>query len=510
MGKINLYERQPLASSRVGTPGIDRSGEIVENIGQHVGQLTQQYVAVEKAKIEIADNIEADRHRVEFENKYYKALEDSKQENINNPYQVSNTASETGAQLSNDMAGDITNPRVKEKFLTKIQSSISSGQASARKWASDQTSTNAFINLNSAMEALATQGGIVKTPKDIEGLIESAQKLALNSAAVVGIDKAEKVYEVTKKAIYQNFAYANIDTAPETVKQYVDKGLFNGTLSEKEQLELKNSADSMIKKREREIDLQNKSYFVDRITDLYDKNLNDKLTLKEIDAEIAVFKKSGADKGDIMSLLTIKKSLLGEQESDAKHAAAEAKKKAKEAGKPGKISYEDQASTLVNITDKYLNVFNKPGAGGKVYSDVSLSELQSLQQEVIAAASSKKLDKQTANSMLKNIVRGKQELMKTNKTVTTNEGGIFGIGKETKEIPIGVYNEGLHSANDWANKHIPNEKARNNFKHDVITEYVNSYDSVKDKKGFTVNKYVNQIIGHYGPKYGKTVQTNKR
>ena len=75
MGRINLYERRGLSSSLVGTPGISTVGNDVLEIGDEVAQLAQQRIKIENAKIAIADDIEAEKHRIDFENQFYKFLE---------------------------------------------------------------------------------------------------------------------------------------------------------------------------------------------------------------------------------------------------------------------------------------------------------------------------------------------------------------------------------------------------------------------------------------------------
>ena len=501
MGKVNLYERQSLDSSLVGTPGIMTAGNDLMDMAGDAAKLTQQGIALQTAKIEVADNIEAEKHRIGFENELYKQSEDAKQKSINNPYDFSDGAYDMGMSLASKTASQITNPRVRDKFLEKSQSSIESFQNQAKTWAEKTTADNAYINLSDSMDSIESQAGQIRNVTDIVGLVNSAKRLAVQSATVVGVERANKVFEATQKGIYQNFAYSRIDNAPGTIKQLVDSGVFNGVMDEKEQLALKNTATGLIRKRELEVQRANRSAHISSISTLYDKEANGTLTVAEVNNAISQFQRSGAGVGEIKSLLAIKKSLIhgdshGGSGSGGKHG--------------NKVDYQTQANTLTAITDDYLDIFTKTTAAGKLKSrDTSLSDLQNLQNKIVQAASEKKLDKQTANSMLKNIVRGKHALMDTKTSVTTNPGGIFGVGKQTKEIPLGIYNDGMRGINSWANNHISDPKQRARFKQDAISSYVNSYDGVKSKKGFTVNKYTNQIIAHYAPQYGKSVQVKK-
>ena len=135
MGKVNLYERQSLDSSLVGTPGIMTAGNDLMDMAGDAAKLTQQGIALQTAKIEVADNIEAEKHRIGFENELYKQSEDAKQKSINNPYDFSDGAYDMGMSLASKTASQITNPRVRDKFLEKSQSSIESFQNQAKTWA---------------------------------------------------------------------------------------------------------------------------------------------------------------------------------------------------------------------------------------------------------------------------------------------------------------------------------------------------------------------------------------
>ena len=92
------------------------------------------------------------------------------------------------------------------------------------------------------MDLIESQAGQIRNATDIVGLVNSAKRLAVQSATVVGVECANKVFEANQKGIYQNFAYSRIDNAPGTIKQLVDSGVFNGNINKKEQLALKNTA----------------------------------------------------------------------------------------------------------------------------------------------------------------------------------------------------------------------------------------------------------------------------
>lgn len=506
MGKIRLYERQRLASSAVGTPGVSNAGDDLVRMSERQAQLVSDQIKVEAAKIEIADNIEAEKHRIQFENQYYQDLEKSKQANINNPFAVPQNAYQEGTTLANNMAQQISNPRVKEMFLSKAQKSVEGFQPKLRDWASRTTTENAYVSLSDSMEALEAQAGQIRNPSDIMTLVDSAEQLALNSATVVGVERANRVYEATKKGIYENFAYSTIDQNPQAVKTMVDKGVFNGVLDEKEQLQLKKSADSLIKKREYEVKLQNRSGHLDTIATLYEREASGALTLKEVDNAIASFKRTGAGIGDLRSLYSIRKSLLtGGSGTSGRHS--------------GTPSIQSQAETFVGLTDEYLSIFNKTGANASIMATpatyVTLDDLSKLQNKIVYAADQKQIPKSTARAMIQNIIRGKKQLMSNTKSVTSDIGLRGALsqgrisGKTTKEVPVAVYNEAMRNMGNWADRNITDPKLRNEFKYEAVTSFVMQYDEVKNKKGFSMNAYTNQIISHYARKYGKSTQLKK-
>lgn len=506
MGKIRLYERQRLASSAVGTPGVSDAGDDIVRMGDREAALVAEQVKIEAAKIEIADNIEAEKYRIQFENQYYQNLEKSKQDNISNPFSVPQNAYEQGTSLASSMSQEIANPRVKEMFLSKAQKSVESFQPKLRDWASRTTTENAFVSLSDSMEALEAQAGQIRNASDIPDLVNSAEQLALNSATVVGVERANRVFEATRKGIYENFAYSTIDQNPQAVKTMVDRGVFNGVLDEKEQLQLKKSADSLIKKRESEIKLQNRSSHLDTVAALYEKEAAGSLTLKEVDNAIATFKRTGAGLGDLRSLYSIRKSLLGGGTSST-------------SGGRGSSSLQSQAETFVNLTDEYLSIFDKTGANASIMATpatyVTIDDLNKLQNKIISAADNKQIPKSSARAMLQNITRGKKQLMSNSRSVTSDIGLRGALtqgrlsGKTTKEVPVAVYNQAMRNVGDWANKNISDPKLRNEFKYEAVTSFVMQYDDVKNKKGFSMNAYTNQIIAHYARKYGKSIQLKK-
>lgn len=510
MARIQLYDRN-LPSALVGTPGVTRAGSELMSISQDIASLTADQKKLDAAKIEIADNIEAEKYRIEFENQYYQKMENAKQEGIQNPYGVVDQAYNIGSSYASDMAQEISNLRVRDMFLGKAQKSLESYQGKIRDWASKTTTDNAYINLSNSMELLETQAGSIKNASDLEGLVASAEELAFNSAGVVGIDKANKVFEATRKGIYGNFAYSNIDANPNAVKVMVDKGVFNGVLDEKEQLSLKNSADSLIRKREAEIKRQNASAHIDTIATLYEKEMQGTLTLKEVDNAIATFKQTGAGVGNLKSLYSIKKSLLGDDGGSSSGSGRRSSGRSGGGrGTSTKVSYREQVDTMVDISNKYLAIFDKTGAGGtikkKAAGYVTLGDLSKLQNEIVSAVEAKRLDKATGNAMIKNIIRGKQALSGTNRSVTSRPGF---FKKETKDVPIAIYNEGMRSIYSWADRNIPNANLRNEFKYEALTSFAMQYDDARKNKNFNMNGYTNQIISYYAKKYGKSVQLKK-
>lgn len=487
MGKVQLYERRSLDSSLVGTPEVSNAGNDIMAIGEEVAQLTQQKIKIENAKIAIADNIEAEKYRIQYENELYKRNEKAKQDNVNNPYAVADTAYEMGLAYADEVASSIGNPRVKEKFLSKAQKSAEQVQDKSREWASRTTAENAFVNTGESLELLTAQAGVIKDTSDLEGLLDSAERLAFNSAGVIGVERAHKLYETAKKSIYENFAYSNIDRNPHSVKALVDSGMFDGVLDEKEQLSLKSSADALARKRELEVQRQNKSARIDTISVLYDKEAQGKLTLAEVNNAIIAFQNSGAGVGEIKSLLAIKKSLLHGNGGGG--------------GKPGKSKYRNKEEATIALTERYLQVFTDVGVKGEVYEDAALSDLSELQNDIVSASSAGLLNKQTAGAMQRAITKGKRTISEKTKEVTTDKGGLLGIGKKTKTVPLGVYNDGYSKINKFAGMNFKNPALQKQVKSMMLTYYVNNYEKA-EKLDPTIN-FADFTIDKFRRKYGK-------
>lgn len=492
MGKIPLYQQGQIASSRVGTPGVSQTGGQIEALGGEVLKYTQQYIQAEAVKREIADNIEADKHRVEFENQYYRQLEQRKQQSVDDPYAVLEGSYGLGSSLVNEMASGISNERVRLNFQKKANESITGSQSKIRNWAFEQTSTNAFVNYETAMQGLATQAAGAGNLEDLDGLYLSAEKLMVNAIPVVGVEKARKSYETNTKAIADNFIYSKIDDAPGTVEQYLDSGFFDGVYNEKEKVALRDKADSIRKKNEYEAFIKQDAGNAEAITGLYAADTDGSLTLGMIENTIAGLEaqKEAATnprfkmqiEQDIRSAIRIKDDYLKPKAAPKLTPEQKREKKARDAEMV--YGLDTDFSTLVqNVQGEY-----------ETPTGEETVELRNLREKYEQAYLDGAISLEKRNKELKNIDASiKDALFKNGKI---RDFGWF----ENKEA--NMFNQAKNVALNYSKHNIKDEMLRNQFYGDVMEQAIDMIDTESQKPGFSVDKFMEQIIEYKSKKYG--------
>jgi len=253
MARVQLYQTGNLANQAVGTPGVDPTGETIAEAGRTITEASRDYLKAETAKLKIANNIQAEVEKIKFENAIYEDIESRKQDvgNINNPYGLAESvygSTEAGIQ---SYAKNISDPRVKQIFLEKTSVLPGQVQRSTQEWASRQTVTNAFVNVKEGIDAIGQQAAKMTDQNGFLGSLAQVDALITNAIPVIGVDKSYELRKYAKGQIAENFIYSKIDQSPETIKAYLNNGVFNGVLDEKEQSSVLRTAESIAKRNKR-------------------------------------------------------------------------------------------------------------------------------------------------------------------------------------------------------------------------------------------------------------------
>lgn len=481
MVRVGLYEARGLAKQAVGTPGIDKTGDIIQSTGQDILSETQRYIQAENAKIKIADNILAETEKIKWENELFNQVEQAKQDpnNINNPYGLADSIFNTAQSSAQSYAKNISNPRARELFLEKSASTVGQAQSAVRKWASDQTVTNAFISVKEGVDAIQSQAAKVKDKAGFQGILSQGEALITNSAPVIGTENAYRLRQELRKGAAENFIYSKIDSAPATVKAYLDSGMFEGIYDEKDKAMIRHTADSIIKRNT----VQKKAAAAVQSTNNYQTLLNmaysGNIPLKQINDEIRRARLSGVrrDSKQMRNLMRMRDAVI--QHGGYKYATS------------------DSIAALDKIDAAFGLITNSGTKKDPEYKlkNATLNQLQEMQDildenGIFLTESTLKKKYQILNDAWENHVSGNPHVSK--------KIGIF----QTKGFPVDEYNKGLLAGYKYIDTNYKGER-RNQAKRVFSQTYNKYYDYERKQPGYTFQKffekqkrYVDNVMGN--------------
>lgn len=474
MVKVGLYEARGLAKQAVGTPGIDKTGAIVENFGGDLLKATDNYIQAENAKIKIANNILAETEKIKWENELFNQVEQAKQDpnNINNPMGLADSIFNTAQNSASSYAKTISNPRAREMFLQKSVSTIDQAQTAMRRWASDQITTNAFISVKEGIDAIRMQAGKMKDPAGFNGLMSQGEALIVNAAPVIGAGNAYKLRTEMRKGIAEDFIYSKIDSSPNTVKAYLQSGMFDGIYDEKEKLRIEKTADSLIKRNE----VKQKAATAVQATDGYQTLLNKaysgNISLMEVNSEIRRARINGVrkDSKQMQNLIRLRDAVVS----------------------TGGYRYATSDSLgAINQIDKVFGLIENTGTSkdpNYKLKNATLNQLQEMQDildenSIYLTESTLKKKYEVLNQAWENHVKNNQYVSK--------KIGIF----QTKGFPVDEYNTGLRDGYKYCNTNYKGDRA-NQAKRIFSQTYNLYYDYERKQPGYTYQKFLRKVKNH--------------
>lgn len=477
-GNIPLYQQGKLTPQATATVGKSNAGAAVQNVANDLLEATHREVLAENAKIKIADNMEAEKHKIQWENEVFNSIEKQKQDkaNLDNPYGLADKTYETVSTTASQYANTIANPRAREMFLQKSTNTVGQAQDSMRKWASDQTATNAFVHVQESVIQLGMQAGKVKDKAGYLGVLSQGEAMISNAAPVIGIENALKLRESLRKEVAGNYIYSQIDSAPGTIKAQIQGGMFDKELDAKEKYSYLNAADAIIDRNARE---QKAASAVSVHLDTLGYRMAEQdgsLTLGDVDKAIATARRSGVREADINKLVTIRGRLL---KGEKKEAAA-----------------EDRAEATTLILNDLDYIISKK-KDGKVTTTVSkettLHKLQRSQD--ILDDNREYLTKASADKYQKLINSGWEKYVSKNKYVKKKD--VEGL-KWTEKVfhgrdPADDFSRGLSGLQTKIDKTYVSKSDRDHVKRLAIQNYNKYYSQRSTLPGFNNDKFVDRI-----------------
>jgi hypothetical protein len=230
MGKIPEFQRSRLASSAVGTPGINQSGNIISNAVVQASKASQNInnqkadafnsgrdrllqtelnvannvaraitnSAIKKQKInDVHDSIEVAEHLADFEVNQNNSYSDNKNIFSGNPDEIIDFSKEQDATDLESFAKGIVNNKVRSAFIRGGQSLNVKNQTGLSKWVSSQRMINSVKSFNNIKNNLNLRAKQSEDLQSFVSVLESRKTLFDIAAHTVEKNPVESINKMT-------------------------------------------------------------------------------------------------------------------------------------------------------------------------------------------------------------------------------------------------------------------------------------------------------------------------
>ena len=448
--------------------------------GEDLLKIGEAYLKIEAEKRKLSEDIAAEKYKIQWEHEYFKELENQKQQSQEDPYGLADKTFSMGEESISSFAKNIKNPRVRDAFNKKTTASLGSAQKMMRDWASNQTVTNAYRDVEDSLATLYQQAGNMNSPEQFGMLRNQAESLIYSATPIIGTKGAEKMKKEMGKQMGENFIYAKIDDNPAAVKGFINSGMFDDIFDEKEKYAISHTADLIVKRNQKEQEEAAAAKAGRDFQGLLDKAVTGELSLYEInqmiDREKLVKGKGTAQRLSNLQLLR-EAAVNSDEYENAKLMPDEADKAIKDAFAGVKETTQSKSKDGVKTKTE--------GVGYKL-KGATFEQLQYMQDTLDANA-----------IFLSKEVRSKryETMEQLWDDYFENKGNRYHAKKKEKRpYDIYAYNDGLDDLYEHIDSVIPPDK-RGYFKSQVAEEYSKKYADYVQKVGHrgTVYHWIGQI-----------------
>ncbi len=230
MGRIPEFTRRQLASSAVGTPGIDRSGE---RIGQSIAVAADKVSRDLRRKQDALDAIDANQKIIDFELDYGDEIRQIKSDFADDPIGGVEAIRKAGTKLSPSFLNQIRSDNVRQSVARMQQGVIKRQTLKAQIWANNQQVANAGVKMKNVARSLAIEASQEDT---VDGLSDILKRMGDSEIAAQGLLGAEAdtfINEGTTE-IAKSFIYGQLDRKPINAGALLSQGAFDEILTLKE------------------------------------------------------------------------------------------------------------------------------------------------------------------------------------------------------------------------------------------------------------------------------------
>lgn len=286
MGRINRYQQNKLASSIVGTPGVDTSGQMLgQSISQTAGSLANTVFQVESAKQEIVNASETLKHTSQFDSEFDAGVQDIYTKYVSEPTKALENVTKFGQDLMGRYSSGISNPSVKGSFEKQALNSIANQAKSTRSWANTKQTEKAINDLNTSYSTLAAQAGTINDLNTFNTLLQTVNGSSGVAFLTFGKSASEKIMKV-KQDVTKNLIYGNITNDPGLVLDWIDNNALVDPetkapiLDQAELTKIRGEAQTAFKAQAEQVKFNEMRFFSKDMSDLTDAVvLNDETSL---------------------------------------------------------------------------------------------------------------------------------------------------------------------------------------------------------------------------------------
>jgi len=310
MGKIPEFQRRKLASSVVGTPGVDTSGALLtESIGRDIGRITSTLISVLGAKQKILNDVEANKKAIDFEVDYDKAIRQVQLESIANPDQAIQQTIELGNSLGNAFLSTIESDPVRQSVARLQQGVIGRKIKAVSTWASGQQIINAGVNLTASFNNLTVWAESTDDLKVLDTIFVKTEEIGTVAKGVLGA-KSRKFIDDGRKSIAMGFLYGQMDRNPVRAGEMLGKEVFKKILDGKERKKFEKDIANAIKTKADKDRVKILTDNADRFIDITKKYGDGTLKVSELDLLKLNMQDTGSPEEDIKFVDIMRDTLL--------------------------------------------------------------------------------------------------------------------------------------------------------------------------------------------------------
>jgi hypothetical protein len=220
VGKINEYQTRQLASSAVGVPSPDRSGEIIaaglqQGISGVVGLMAER-----KA---LADDLASDVKIADYSMAYGEAKGKAMILYRDKPEAFPKAVHDHGQKLIEDFSSKME-PGVAQSFRRKATSFITNDTSTSMSWARNRDQEIIVGNVQKGFNQLELSSQNAKDPVALKNILTQVENHALKAQNFIDFNSANTLKDRTTKAVKDNAIQGLIAVSAKKAVQALESG----------------------------------------------------------------------------------------------------------------------------------------------------------------------------------------------------------------------------------------------------------------------------------------------